>query len=209
MTCMAWPWSAKRFEESFGTVGKQENNVLVQIYTDDGICGVGEGCTLGPFYCGESQETVMGILANHLYPKVLEGEDPFNIDPIHHKMGRIVYGNTVAKAAVDYALHDIMGKALKIPLYKLLGGKFCDKIPIRGSVGIDTPENIERVHAVRAATGSDTLIDVDVNGAYSPKDAIFVLKRIADCGNIIVEQPVNRDDLFGMALVRKAVREND
>ena len=232
MTCMAWPWSAKRFEESFGTVGKQENNVLVQIYTDDGICGVGEGCTLGPFYCGESQETVMGILANHLYPKVLEGEDPFNIDPIHHKMGKIVYGNTVAKAAVDYALHDIMGKALKIPLYKLLGGKFCDKIPIRGSVGIDTPENmghraeklrkqgftgikmkvglnpaedIERVHAVRAATGSDTLIDVDVNGAYSPKDAIFVLKRIADCGNIIVEHPVNRDDLFGMALVRKAV----
>ena len=68
-------------------MGKQENNVLVQIYTDDGICGVGEGCTLGPFYCGESQETVMGILANHLYPKVLEGEDAFNIFRFEHKLG--------------------------------------------------------------------------------------------------------------------------
>ena len=220
------------FEESFGTVGKKEDNVIVRIHTEERISGVGEACTLGPFYCGESQETVMGIIANHLYPKVLEGEDPFNIDPIHYKMDKVVYGNTVAKAAIDYALHDIMGKALAIPVYKLLGGKFCDKIPIRGSVGIDTPENmgrkagllreqgftgikmkvglnppedIERVRAVRAATGSDTLIDVDVNGAYSPKDAIYVLKRIADCGNIIVEQPVDRDDLSGMALVRKAV----
>ena len=76
---------------------------------------------------------------------------------------------------------------------------------IKMKVGLNPPEDIERVRAVRAATGSDTLIDVDVNGAYSPKDAIYVLKRIADCGNIIVEQPVDRDDLSGMALVRKAV----
>lgn len=125
-----------------------------------------------------------------------------------------------------------MGKALNVPLYKLLGGKFCDKIPIRASVGIDDPDkmaakakhchelgfggikmkvglepllDIERVKAIRKAIGPDMLIDIDVNGAYSPKDAIYVLKRVADCGNIIVEQPVNRDDLYGMAMVRKAV----
>lgn len=219
-------------EESFGTVGKREDNVIVRIYTDEGITGLGEGCTLGPFYCGESQETVMGIIAKHLYPKVLEGEDPFNIDPIHFKMNKVVYGNTVAKAAVDFALHDIMGKALNVPLYKLLGGKFCDKIPTRASVGIDDPDkmaakakhihelgfggikmkvgleplvDIERVKAIRKAIGPDMLIDIDVNGAYSPKDAIYVLKRVSDCAPIIVEQPVNRDDLFGMALVRRSV----
>jgi L-alanine-DL-glutamate epimerase-like enolase superfamily enzyme len=219
-------------EESFGTVGKREDNVIVKMYTDEGITGLGEGATLGPFYCGESQETVMGIIAGHLFPKVLEGEDPFNIDPIHFKMNKVVYGNTVAKAAVDYAIHDIMGKTLGVPLYKLLGGKFCDKIPTRASVGIDDPDkmaakaahvhklgfggikmkvgldpilDIERVQAIRKAVGPDMLIDIDVNGAYRPKDAIFVLNRVADCGNIIVEQPVNRDDLSGMALVRHNV----
>lgn len=88
-------------EESFGTVGKREDNVIVRVHTGEGISGLGEGCTLGPFYCGESQETVMGIIAHHLYPKVLEGEDPFNIDPIYFKMNKIVYGNSVTKAAVD------------------------------------------------------------------------------------------------------------
>lgn len=219
-------------EESFGTVGKREDNVIVKLYTDEGITGLGEGCTLGPFYCGESQETVMGMIAGHLFPKVLEGADPFNIDPIHYKMNKVVYANTVAKAAVDYAIHDIMGKALGVPLYKLLGGKFCDKIPTRASVGIGDPDemakkaahchelgfggikmkvglepllDIERVKAIRKAIGPDMLIDIDVNGAYSPKDAIYVLRRVSDCGNIIVEQPVNRDDLSGMALVRRSV----
>lgn len=219
-------------EESFGTVGKREDNVIVKMYTDEGVTGLGEGCTLGPFYCGESQETVMGIIANHLFPKVLEGADPFNLDPIHYQMNKVVYGNTVAKAAVDYAMNDIIGKTLGVPLYKLMGGKFCDKIPTRASVGIDDPDkmaakaahihelgfggikmkvglepllDIERVKAIRKAVGPDMLIDIDVNGAYSPKDAIFVLKRVQDCGNIIVEQPVNRDDLSGMQLVRRAV----
>lgn len=219
-------------KESFGVVGKREDNVVVKLHTDEGITGLGEGCTLGPFYSGESQETVMGIIAEHLFPKVLEGEDPFNIDPIHFKMNKFVYANTVAKAAVDYAIHDIIGKALGVPLYKLLGGKFCDKIPTRASVGIGDPDemakkaalchklgfggikmkvglepllDIERVKAVRKAIGPDMLIDIDVNGAYSTKDAIYVLRRVSDCGNIIVEQPVDRDNLEGMALVRRSV----
>jgi L-alanine-DL-glutamate epimerase-like enolase superfamily enzyme len=157
-------------EESFGTVGKREDNVIVKLYTDEGITGLGEGCTLGPYYCGESQETVMGIIAHHLYPKVLEGEDPFNIDPIHFKMDKVVYGNTVAKAAVDYAIHDIMGKALNVPLYKLLGGKFCDKVPTRASVGIDDPDQMaikaKHIHelgfgGIKMKVGLEPLIDIE------------------------------------------------
>ncbi len=37
--------------------------MIVKLYTDEGITGLGECCTLGPFYCGESQETVMGMIA--------------------------------------------------------------------------------------------------------------------------------------------------
>ncbi len=219
-------------EESFGTVGKREDDVVVRIHTDEGITGLGEGPTLGPYYSGESQETVMGIIAHHLFPKVLEGKDPFDIDPIHFQMEKVVYRNTVAKAAIDWALHDIMGKALNVPLYKLLGGKFTDEIPLRGSVGIDTPQkmaenakkitdegfkaikmkvglepiiDVDRVKAIRAVVPADIIINIDVNGAYAPKDAIWMLQHVSECVPITVEQPVRRDDLEGLALVKKCV----
>ncbi len=219
-------------KESFGTVGMREDDVIIKLHTDEGITGLGEGSTLGPFYCGESQETVMGIIAYHLFPQVLEGKDPFNVDSIHYQMEKVVYRNTVAKAAIDFALYDIMGKALRVPLYKLIGGKFTDEIPLRGSVGIDTPEkmaadarriidagfkgikmkvglepviDVERVKAIRTAIGSDAVIDIDVNGAYAPKDAIWVLQAVSDCVPILVEQPVRREDLEGLALVRRSV----
>jgi L-Ala-D/L-Glu epimerase len=218
--------------ESFGTVGLKEDDVVIRLHTDEGITGLGEGSTLGPFYSGESQETVMGIIGHHLFPKVLEGKDPFNVDPIHYQMDKVVYANTVAKAAVDFALFDIMGKALNVPVYKLLGGRFTDDIPLRGSVGIDTPErmgqlaksiidkgfggikmkvglnppeDIDRVKAIRQAIGPGPVIDIDVNGAYTPKDAIYVFHRVSDCAPLLVEQPVQRDDLQGMALVRRSV----
>src|SRR4030067_2336250 len=132
-----------QIKESFGTVGLREDDVIIRLHTDEGITGLGEGSTLGPFYSGESQETVMGIIAHHLFPKVLEGKDPFDVDPIHYEMDKTVYGNTGAKAAVDFALYDIMGKALNVPVYKLLGGRFTDEIHLRGRVGIDPPDRME------------------------------------------------------------------
>jgi len=219
-------------EESFGTVGLKEDDVVIKLYTDEGITGLGEGSTLGPFYCGESQETVMGIIGHHLFPKVLDGEDPFNIDLIHRHMDKVVYENSVAKSAIDFAIHDIMGKALNVPVYRLIGGKFTDRIPLRASVGIASPEamaerakaivdagfqgikmkvglkpyeDIDRVKAIREAVGKEAIIDIDVNGAYSPKEAIAVLNKVADCAPILVEQPVSRDDLEGLALVKRSV----
>ena len=176
----------------------------------------------------------MGIIQHHLYPKVLEGADPFDVEMIHVKMDKFVYANTVAKAGVDYALHDIIGKKLGVPLYKLLGASkpYFDKIPTRASVGIDDPKamaekaamlhemgfggikmkvglepikDIERVKAIRDAIGPDMLIDIDVNGAYRAKEAVYMLRRVQDCGNIIVEQPVGRDDYEGMKYVRERV----
>lgn len=220
-------------EESFGTVGKREDDVVIRVYTDEGISGLGEGSTLGPFYSGESQGTVIDIIANYLFPKVLEGENPFNVDLIHSKMDKVVYGNTVAKAAVDFALHDIIAKSLGIPVYQLIGGCSMNKIPLRFAVGIDKPdkmaeyaseaikagfsgikmkvglnpvEDVKRVEAIRKAIGPDLVIDVDVNGGYSPKEAIETLNKMAEYAPLLIEQPVRRDDLEGMALVRQQVK---
>jgi L-alanine-DL-glutamate epimerase-like enolase superfamily enzyme len=219
-------------EESFGTVGKREDDVVIKIYTDEGVTGLGEGNTLGPFYSGESQGTVIDIIANHLFPKVLEGENPFNIELIHQKMDRVVYGNSVAKSAVDFALHDIMGKSLGVPVYQLLGGCSGGKIPLRWSVGIgpaeevaelalqgiragfqgikmkvglNPSEDVKLVEAIRKSIGPDLIIDVDVNGGYRPKEAIDTIKKMEEFGPLLIEQPVRRDDLESMAMVKRNV----
>src|SRR5690554_6006753 len=72
--------------------GVREDNVVIKIYTDEGIYGLGEAGTWGIYYCGESQETDMAVIADHLFPEVLEGENPFNLDMIHVKMDAAVIG---------------------------------------------------------------------------------------------------------------------
>src|SRR4030042_5429629 len=126
--------------------GVSEDNVVIRIYTDEGISGLGEAGTWGIYYCGESQETVMDVISYYLFPQVLEGEDPFNIDLIHAKMDAAVIGNTVAKSAIDFALYDIMGKRLNVPVYKLIGGCYADKFPVSAAViGIYEPEIMAKV----------------------------------------------------------------
>jgi L-alanine-DL-glutamate epimerase-like enolase superfamily enzyme len=218
--------------ESFGQVGKREDDVVVQIFTDDGLYGLGEAMTLGPFYSRESQGTVMALLAEHICPEILLEEDPFNIDLIHYKMNRAVSGHSIAKTAVDIALHDIMGKALNIPVYKLIGGAYTNKLPLHWAIGIGTAEqmvaesfqginagyravklkggidpkqDIENIRIIREAVGPDIALIVDINQAYDVKMAIGVIRQMEKYDILRVEQPVHYRDLDGMALVRRSV----
>ena len=144
--------------------GVSEENVVIKVYTDEGISGLGEAGTWGVYYCGESQETVMDVIGYYLFPQVLEGENPFNIDLIHSKMDAAVLNNTVAKSAIDFALYDIMGKTLNVPVYQLIGGCHTDRFPTLGAVvGIDTPE-------IMAKVAKDSLRDL------GPEPRLFKIK---------------------------------
>jgi L-alanine-DL-glutamate epimerase-like enolase superfamily enzyme len=222
----------KTIGESFGEVGKREDDVIIQIFTDNGLYGLGEAMTLGPYYGRESQGTVMSILAEHFWPKVLLDEDPFNIDLIHYKMDKTVSENSFAKTAADLALHDIVGKALNIPVCKLIGGSYTDKIALHWPIGIGAPkeieeevlkgmaagykavkmkvgkdakQDIEMVKTVREAVGPDVAIVVDANQAYDVKRAIRIIRQMEKYDIQRVEQPVHYRDLDGMAMVRRAV----
>jgi L-alanine-DL-glutamate epimerase-like enolase superfamily enzyme len=222
----------KTIGESFGEVGKREDDTIIQIFTDDGLTGLGEAQTLGPLYGRESQGTVMALLTEYFWPKVLKDEDPFNVDLIHYKMDKTVSENSFAKTAVDIALHDVIGKALKIPVCKLIGGAYTDKIALHWPIGIENPKEIGKdvrkgvkagfkaikmkiggdakrdvalVKAVREAAGSDIAIVVDANQAYDIKTAIHVIRQIEKYDVQRVEQPVHYRDLDGMALVRRSV----
>jgi L-alanine-DL-glutamate epimerase-like enolase superfamily enzyme len=103
---------------------------FVRIYTDQGIVGTGECNSGGPGFSGFA--TKAAILA---MKPLLIGEDPFNINLIYEKLRRRGrYGGSshapliFALTGIDNALYDIVGKALNVPIYQLLGGKFRDKL---------------------------------------------------------------------------------
>lgn len=103
------------------------NWVFVKVYTDEGITGVGEG-TL------EYKEKALIGAVEHI-KESLVGQNPLNIEKIWYDTYRDAYwrGGAVlmsALSAVEMALWDILGKALNVPIYQLLGGKVNDKVRI-------------------------------------------------------------------------------
>jgi L-Ala-D/L-Glu epimerase len=216
--------------------GEREDNVVIKLHTDEGIYGLGEAGTWGIYYCGESQETVMSTIAYYLFPKVLEGESPFNIDLIHDKMDKAVIDNTVAKSAIDFALYDIIGKYLNVPVHQIIGGCYDDKFQtiaavlgtdnastvaeqakeaLKGlgpeprlfkiKVGLDYLNDVKRIEAIRKAVGPEHYFLLDCNGSLRVKQAIHFGQLVEELSPVFLEQPVDYDDLEGLAEVKRNV----
>ncbi len=207
--------------------------VVVKIHTDEGITGVSETGDTSPWYMGESQDSIMHNINNVFGPQILLGEDPFNIERIVARMDKAARVNNQSKAVIDYALHDIMGKALGVPVYKLLGGLSNEKIALafvmssgtadevgaegkslvkagfkglKLKVGARTPdEDIEMVGALREAVGSNIKIMIDTNGGWLYHQALYVLKKVARYDIYVAEQPVPWWDIDGLARLRRKV----
>lgn len=215
---------------SLGT-GSAFSNVLVLIHADDGVIGIGESAyVVGPVR-EETPEGTKQVIDNYFAPKLI-GEDPFDIELIHEKMSSVLPGNLVARAGIDLALWDVMGKSLNLPVYKLLGGNYETRIPVTYTLSIDTPkrmaeqakfrvdqgyktvvvkighnpeEDIERLRLVREAVGPDIKIRLDANCAYRPDQAIRIIRKMERYDPEFVEEPVKRWDLDGMAEVARAI----
>ena len=217
----------------FGIAGGTQllaEHVIVKLITDEGIVGLGEAATM-PKYGEETPQSVVSTIKYYLEP-ALVGLDLSNIGMLHKVMDSEIHGNTYAKAAIDIAAYDALGKYLDVPVYMLLGGKFMDKIPVGQSIGIKDPEtaikevkeyvnegfqsikvkigldpagDIERVGMIREAIGFDIPLRVDANQGYSPDAAIKTLKAMEKFDLLLVEQPVPRWDIFGMAKVCDAI----
>lgn len=197
----------------------QAENVLVQIESD-GLRGLGEA---GPssFY-GEDRGTVLVALAT--FSGQL-GHDPFAVESILATLDRVLRHNSAAKAAVDMALHDLMGKILAVPLYKLFGLDRAAAPRTSFTIGIDTLEVMAQkaqaagaypVLKVKVGTDDDearlrvirevrpdAVIRVDANAAWAPRQAIQSIRRLAAYDLEFVEQPVAAGDLEGLRLVRE------
>jgi L-alanine-DL-glutamate epimerase-like enolase superfamily enzyme len=208
------------------------SNVLVWISTDEGIVGIGESAFVGGGPVREeTPESTKAVIDLYLAPAVL-GSNPFDIELVHEKLDRVVPRNLVAKTGIDLALWDIMGKTLDLPVYKLLGGTYREKIPVTYTLSMDSPErmaeqaslrksegyttvvikighdpagDLERLRLVRDAVGSEIKIRLDANEGYRPDQAIRVIRKMERFEPEFVEEPVKRWDLAGMARVTRAV----
>ena len=112
--------------------------VLVEVETDEGLIGIGQTSVDAPFY----GEPASGIIANinaHLGPAIL-GHSPLDIERLNRRMADALPGHLSTRAGVDLALWDLKGKALGVPVYQLLGGRFRDGISLMGFVRHDTPQ---------------------------------------------------------------------
>ncbi len=212
------------------TVWEQVEYVITKFYTDQGIVGIGESAPWVPI-SRESQETVVGIASKHLAP-LLIGENPFDIEKIWWKMDTAIPGNGMAKAALDLPLYDIMGKALNIPVYQLLGGKTVESFPLVGIVGLGSIDQMikdtkrwvdagygsvriktgrgikkdeESIRKIREAVGPEVQLRVDFNQAYTPSVAIRAIKALEPHDIEIAEQPTAWYDFEGLAKVTAAV----
>jgi L-alanine-DL-glutamate epimerase-like enolase superfamily enzyme len=121
-----------------------KKQIVVLIETDEGITGLGEtGVTLIE-RGGETQEAIYITIRKYFTP-LLIGMDPFDIGPIIDRLEGFNQGRTgflCAKAAIDTACYDIMGKAVKQPVAKLLGGVSRTTFRVSRSLGVKRPEEM-------------------------------------------------------------------
>ncbi len=196
------------------------SNVLAQI-THEGVTGMGEAAPSEHY--GEYRETVLAALAklgNEL------GDNPFAFEDIFNHLDHVMRLNPSAKAAIDMALYDLVGKLLNVPVYKLLGLSAANTPLTSFTIGIDTPEkmaqkalaareypilkikvgtknDVANLKAIREV--SDAVIRVDANTAWTPKEAVREINRLAEFNLEFVEQPVAPHDLAGLKYVREHV----
>ena len=175
----------------------------------DGLIGYGEASM--PPYLGESQKTATEFLTK---VDLSQFSDPFLLEDIIAYVDSLTTGNYAAKASVDIALHDLVGKMIKQPWYKIWGLN-PDKTPNTSfTIGIDTPEVVkekvkeadiykilkvklgrdndkEMIKTIRSVTNKPICVDVN-QGWTDKKMALDMIHWLATQGVVFVEQPMSK-----------------
>ena len=197
-----------------GKVSKFCDHVLVKIHTDEGIVGMAEAPPRPRLY-GETQKSIVAAIEEKLTPSLI-GLNPFDLEKIHHQMDYLKQ-NLAAKAAIDIALHDVMGQKIGLPIYRFLGGWNEGKVPVAWMMGLKKPEEMAQeaagfyrdgiktfkikagmdpqqdvinFRAIREAVGNEATLYIDANQWYQPVDAIRAIRGMEPYGIAWAEEPV-------------------
>lgn len=206
---------------------------LIQVFTDDGLMGLGE--TSGRLASAQIEAVAARIV----------GEDPFDLERIRMKISQQGYYSrqNLILGAIEMACLDLQGKAMGLPAYKLLGGKFRDEVTVAGYLfyrypgasapevltpsqmvdharalvtrygfatlklkgGVLPPEDeVETIAALRESFGSSMRLRLDPNAVWTPETAIRVGVKLEAYDLEYYEDPTW--GIAGMAGVRQRVR---
>ena len=214
------------FKTALRSVSSVED-VVVEIHTDTGAVGYGEAPPTGVI-TGDTTGSIIGAVRDHI-AKTLIGRNVDDFEDLMIALSGCIVKNTSAKAAVDMALWDLYGQLYNIPVYKMLGGaRKCIHTDItisvndpetmakdavnaieRGydclkvKVGKEPEKDIARLSAIRQVVPKSTLIRIDANQGWTPKEAVRILNGMQEKGLDIefVEQPVKAHDFEGLQFV--------
>lgn len=204
-------------------------NVLVRLVTDGPHVGLGvaapeEGVT------GEDLGRCLSALTDLAAP-ALQGEDALRRTWLTERMESLFPDAPAARAAVDMALYDLIGKSASLPVWRLLGGYRTHMptsvtlfiLPVGETVqrakafvaegftalkikgGLDVEEDIARVHAVRKAVGPGIELRYDANQGYTPAEAEYFFAGCQDIELTVFEQPTPAAELRQLRRVVGAV----
>ncbi len=179
----------------------------------DGFTGYGEASM--PPYLGQSVETVTSFLQK---VNLEQFSDPFQTDDILAYVDSLSEGDSAAKAAVDIALHDLVGKLLGSPWYRLWGLNPAKTPDTTFTIGIDTPDVVrektrecadrfnilkvklggandkEMIRTIREVT--DLPIAIDANQGWTDRNhALEMIHWLKDNGIVMIEQPLPKEQL--------------
>lgn len=208
----------------------KRQHVLVEVRTDSGVTGLGEGIGNAPL--------IRSLLDSNLGPKAI-GLDPFALTKLRQELfeGTVYFerkGSVLcAVSALEMACVDIKGKALGVPAYELLGGRvhrtlpcyasdiYWDESPqamaqyarakvehgftaVKAHLGARGPEEeCARIEAIREAIGPKVRLMLDVNAGYGSHDAARALSLWAPYDVAWLEEPVHPDAIDALASLRK------
>ena len=232
---VAFPFRGE-FSTSRGKVGSAamgRPSIVLKLTTDDGVVGWGESVPVRQ-WSYETMETAYSTLTRYLIPAVV-GRELFDVDGLHSCMDveiapSYTLGQPIARSGIDIAVHDAIGKVLRVPIRDYWGARRRDRIALSWTVAVSDISAVEASVNEGQAAGyanfnvkvgheSDPGFDVemsrrvrelapdaflwaDANGGYSVATASRVARQLADVGVDVLEQPLPPNALTGYAELR-------
>lgn len=213
---------------AYGRPPQEKAHVIVELTDEAGNTGYGEATPL-PDFTGETAAVTKEVLKEVLLPEIIN-LDSMDLAAVHERMDHAIAENYAAKSAIDCAMYDLSAKALRVPLYKLLGGRHKKTVKINRHIGImdvlsaqklaetymeqgffsikmkvgsEPSEDARRVGAVRKAVGDQACIRVDANGGFTETQARQFIRLTENCGIAFYEQLLPKWDLKGMVRLKQ------
>lgn len=219
---------AEPYTIAYETITSTEN-VFIRILTDRGM--IGYGCAAPDRnVTGETPETVLRSLQEVVYP-LMKGSDPLRIVKLMEKLKVKLRPQPSVLAAVDMALHDILGKTANLPLWRILGGfrrgmktsitigilpmaetlerakmfigQGFKKLKLKGGINVD--EDIEKIMKVREVVGKNIELRFDANQGYMAEQARRFVEETRAAGLELIEQPTPKGELDLLGWVTQKV----